>query len=244
MRIDVALSLADLARQDCSGRAVFVIDVLRATTTICAALHHGAQAVIPAPTPGAARQVALAEGPVAVLAGEQDCLRIAGFDLGNSPGDMTPRAVKDRVVVLCTTNGTRALAAVSAAAVVHVLAAANFTVTVTCARAMLADGPDILVACAGREGDFGLDDGYTAGRFIRSVLAGRRERRITDAALATVDLARQHGNQWLRPLRSSAAGRRLVALGLGEDVRLAARQDEFPILGRLRDTRIVAEPPS
>jgi 2-phosphosulfolactate phosphatase len=236
---DVALTPADLARQQLAGRAVFVIDILRATTTICAALHHGAIAVIPCATPEQARERALGI-PGAVLAGERDCVRIPGFDLGNSPKEMRPRAVKDRVVVLCTTNGSGALDAASSAAHCHVLAAANFSVTVARARALLKHTDDLLVVCAGREGGFGLDDAYTAGRFLRAVLAGRvRGRGLSDAALAVVQLARHHGNRWDRLLRQSSAGRRLTGLGFGEDVRLAARQDEFPVVALMSEGRIV-----
>jgi 2-phosphosulfolactate phosphatase len=236
---DVALSPADLARQQLAGRTVFVVDILRATTTICAALHHGARAVVPCATPEEAQEKALGI-PGAVLAGERDCARIPGFDLGNSPKEMRPRRVQDRVVVLCTTNGTAALVASASAAQCYVLAAANFSVTVARARALLERADDLLVVCAGREGGFGLDDAYTAGRFLRAVLAGRvRGRGLSDAALAAVQLARHHGNRWDRLLRQSGAGRRLTGLGFGEDVRLAARQDEFPVLAVMRDGRIV-----
>lgn len=238
MRVDVALTPADLARQDVAGRAVFLIDILRATTTICAALHHGAAAIIPAGTPDAARRLAR-EVPGAVLAGERDCVRIEGFDLGNSPRDMRPRAVAGRVLVLCTTNGTAAFGAMEGAREVYALAAVNLSVSAARARSLLEDTGDLLVACAGREGGFGLDDAYAAGRFLRSVLAGKVQGRgLTDAALATVQLARHHGNRWDRLLRQSAAGRRLIGLGFGEDVRLAARQDEYPVLATMRDGRI------
>ena len=236
--VEVALSPADLANQDLAGRAVFVIDILRATTTIAAALHHGATTVIPVSTPEAARQVALGF-PDAVLAGERDCLRIPGFDAGNSPLEMRPRAVGGHPVVLCTTNGTGAFATVGAAAHVYSLAAVNFTVSVVRARALLEESGDLLVACAGREGGFGLDDAYTAGRFLRAVVAGKvRGLGLTDAALAAVQLARHHGNRWDRVLRQSAAGRRLIGLGLGEDVRMAGRMDEFPVLAAMKNGRI------
>ncbi len=238
MPFDVALTPADLARQQLAGRTVFVVDILRATTTICAALHHGALSVIPCATPEQARERALGL-PGAVLAGERDCARIPGFDLGNSPREMRERSVRDRIVVLCTTNGTAALAASAVATHVHVLAAANFSVTVARAQARLEEDDDLLVVCAGREGGFGLDDAYTAGRFLRAVLAGRvRGRELSDAALAVVQLARHHGNRWDRLLRQSGAGRRLTGLGFGEDVRLAARQDEFPVVAVMRDGHI------
>jgi 2-phosphosulfolactate phosphatase len=240
VRVDVALTPADLARQDLSGRAVFGVDILRATTTICAALHHGATAVTPCATIDDARATAAAI-PGSVLAGERDGVRIEGFALGNSPRDMTPRAVQDRVVVLCTTNGTALLRAAGRASSAYAMAAVNFSVSVLRAQIHLAETGDLLVACAGREGAFGLDDAYTAGRFLRAVLAGRvRGRGLTDAALAAVQLARHQGNRWDRLLRQSAAGRRLTGLGFGEDVRMAARQDEFPVVALWREGRIVA----
>lgn len=240
MPVDVALFPADLARQQLAGRTVFVIDILRATTTICAALHHGATAVVPCATAEGAQ--AEARGiPGALLAGERECVRIPGFDLGNSPADMKPRVVRSRTVVLCTSNGTGLLATAGSSAQVYALAAANFSVTVTRARTLLEQTDDLLVACAGQAGGFGLDDAYTAGRFLRAVLAGPvRRHQLSDAALAAVSLARHHGNRWNRLLRQSGAGRRLTGLGLGEDVRLAARPDEFPVLAVMHGRRIVA----
>ena len=48
MRVDVVFTPAGLTSQEVQGRTVFVIDILRATTTMCAALDHGAKAIIPA----------------------------------------------------------------------------------------------------------------------------------------------------------------------------------------------------
>ena len=48
MSLDVAFTPASLAKDEVAGRGVFVIDILRATTTMCAALYHGAKSIIPA----------------------------------------------------------------------------------------------------------------------------------------------------------------------------------------------------
>ena len=59
------------------GRTVFVIDILRATTTMCAALHHGAKAIIPVASTEEALRLAQTIGSADVLlAGEKDCVRI------------------------------------------------------------------------------------------------------------------------------------------------------------------------
>ena len=47
MTLDVVLTPAGLSAGEIHGRVTFVIDILRAGTTICAALASGARAVVP-----------------------------------------------------------------------------------------------------------------------------------------------------------------------------------------------------
>ena len=47
MRLDVLFTPAGLTLAEVQGRTVFVIDILRATTSMCAALHNGARAILP-----------------------------------------------------------------------------------------------------------------------------------------------------------------------------------------------------
>jgi 2-phosphosulfolactate phosphatase len=47
MRLDVYFGPAELSPGELNGRVVAVIDVLRASTTIAAALYNGARSVIP-----------------------------------------------------------------------------------------------------------------------------------------------------------------------------------------------------
>jgi 2-phosphosulfolactate phosphatase len=239
MKVDVAFSPAGLATQEVAGRPVFVVDVLRATTTIAAALHHGARAVVPCASPDEAVRLGQTLGKDVVLAGEKHCLPIPGFQLGNSPREMTPEAVKGRIVALATTNGTRALLAVAHASVVHPVAAANFSVAAARARALLEQGGDLLVVCAGRDGAFGLDDAYVAGRLLSEALGGRTGRSgLNDAAIAALQLVRTYRLRWDRPLRLSRAGRELAKVGLAEDIADAARMDAYPVLSYLHDRRV------
>jgi 2-phosphosulfolactate phosphatase len=242
MTIDVAFTPRGLGKDEVAGRAVFVIDVLRATTVICAALHHGARAVIPVESVDLAKKLgdSLASTDV-LLAGERNGLPIPGFALGNSPAEMTPSQVDGKILVMTTTNGTQALLQTEGAALVYVAAGANLTRAGRRARELAEEGTDILVLCAGRSGAFGLDDAYTAGRLVLEALGGfsaRPPSLVNDAALAAVDLARRYGPSWRRPLERSAAGRHLASLGLGADVRDAGTQDCFPILPQYRDRRI------
>lgn len=240
MRIDVAFGPGAVANADLAGRPVFVIDVLRATTTICAALHAGARAVIPVgSTDEALRMVQTLDSNDVLLAGERHCAPIPGFALGNSPREMTPAAVQGRTIVMSTTNGTRALLAAASGGLVVAAAAVNLGAAGARARQALAEQGDLLILCAAREASFSLDDAYAAGRLILNALGGRRIRKgLNDAALVAVDLARRYGTRWDRPLGISAAGRQLRAMGYGDDLTHAAQVDRHPVLPVFHDRRI------
>jgi 2-phosphosulfolactate phosphatase len=240
MRVDVAFSPLGLGPQDVQGRTVFVVDILRATTAMCAALYHGARALIPVASTEEALRLAQTIGSADVLlAGEKNSVRIPGFALGNSPLEMTGQAVKGKTLIVTTTNGTKALLAAQGAAAVYAAAAANLTMAGQRARLALEEQRDILILCAGRESAFGLDDAYCAGRLAVAALGGRKPRRgLNDAALASLDLVRRYGENWQRPLSYSRAGRELVRLGFRDDVLDAARVDAYPVLPQFHERRV------
>ncbi len=244
MRLDVAFSPHGLPQGELTGRVVFVIDILRATTVMCAAIHHGARAVVPvASTEDALRLAQTLDRDDALLAGERNGVPIPGFQLGNSPREMTPEAVAGRTLVMTTTNGTRALVAVQHAEAVYVAAAANLSAVGAMARSVWEDRRDLLILCAGREQVFSLDDAYAAGRLVVAARGGRRGRKgLNDAALASLDLVRRYRGRWDRPLLASRAGRDLVALGFKEDVLDAAREDAYPVLLQYQDRRVTRQP--
>ena len=150
MKLDVLFAPAGLAPAEVQGRTVFVIDILRATTTMCAALNHGARAIIPvASTEEALRLAQTIASDDVLLAGERNCVRIPGFHLGNSPLEMTEAAVRGKTLIVTTTNGTKALLAAQGAGAVYPACAANLTVAAERAREAVERDGDVLIVCAG-----------------------------------------------------------------------------------------------
>jgi 2-phosphosulfolactate phosphatase len=240
MKLDVVFTPTALASQEVQGRTVFVIDILRATTTMCAALHAGARALIPVTSAEEAlRLVQNLDNEDVLLAGERQAVRIPGFRLGNSPLEMTETTVKGKTLIMTTTNGTRALLACQGAAAVYPACAGNLSLAAEKAREAMESDRRPLIVCAGRESAFSLDDAYAAGRLVAAAVGGTRARRgLSDAAIAALDLVRRYGEQWERPLRRSRAGRELVRLGFGDDIAAAARVDAYPVLPQLYDRRV------
>ncbi len=244
MRLDVVFSPVGLSPQGAQGRTVFVIDILRATTTMCAALAHGARGLIPAPSTEEALRLAQTIGSDdLVLAGERDCVRVPGFALGNSPLEMTEQAVKGKTIVVTTTNGTKALLSTQGAADVYLASSVNLSAAAERARLVLERDRGLIILCSGRDSAFGLDDAYCAGRLAASVLGGCKPRKgLNDAALASLDLVRRYGDNWERPLTYSRAGRELIRLGFRDDVLDATRVDAYPVLPHFRDRRVTIAP--
>jgi 2-phosphosulfolactate phosphatase len=244
MRVGVAFTPVGLTQAEIHGRVVFVIDILRATTTMCAALSHGAKAVIPVSSTEEALRLAQTIGSTDVrLAGERNCVRIPGFHLGNSPLEMTESAVRGKTIILTTSNGTDALLACHASASVFPTAAANLSLAGERGREALEAEQSILIVCAGRYGEFALDDAYCAGRLTAAIFGSTKPRReLNDAGLASLDLVRRYGEQWERPLRHSRSGRELIRLGFRDDVRDAARLDAYPVLAQFHERRVTPVP--
>jgi len=238
MKIDVYFTPLGLKEEDLAGRGVVVIDVLRATTTIVTALANGAKAVVPAASSEeAVRLTANLEKNGILLAGERKSLKIEGFQLGNSPREMTPEVVAGKTIFLSTTNGAPALVAAQGGAPVLVGAAANFSALAERARAVFAERGDLAVVCAGREKQFALEDAYTAGRLVKAVRRDSRRVPLNDAAQVALDLTGRYKN-WRDALQQCDAARQLAEVDLAADVAFSAKADRFAVVPVYADRRI------
>jgi 2-phosphosulfolactate phosphatase len=224
------------------GSAVVVIDVLRASTTIAAALAAGASEILPCLSVDDARHRATgsntegdeSESPP-LLGGERGGERIEGFDLGNSPAEYTAERVAGRRIVFTTTNGTKALLASRDATRIVIGSFVNAAAVV----AALSEDEKIDLVCAGTDGEVTAEDVLLAG-----MLADRLA--IQDTALVLSDQAILAQTGWqntaaaieadpprttlLDALRQSTGGKNLTALALDADIEYAAEVDRHNIV--------------
>lgn len=217
-----------------SERAVVVIDVLRATSTITHALVNGARSVLPVGGVDEAARKAEQIGRDAVtLCGERDTQPIRGFDLGNSPLEFTAERVAGKTLVMTTTNGTTALLAAAGATRCYVGSLLNLTAL---AERLVEEQADTLLLCAGREGAFAAEDALCAGRLLRIMRRALPQLVGNDAAAAAWRLARNSSTP--RILGRSAAGRRLRELGRVEDIAFCAQEDRYDVVPVFDEHRI------
>jgi 2-phosphosulfolactate phosphatase len=227
VRVHVALT-PDEAGEAPTG---IVIDVIRASSTICQALASGYERVFCTAEVDEARTLRQELGD-GLLGGERENVVVPGFDLGNSPREyLEPRG---GTLILTTTNGTRAI--VSAARRcrrVYVAALLNLAAVVEAARKA---GEDVLVLCAGVQGTLALDDAFVAGRIVEELGWER-----TDAAEGAARLV----TTWSGPdeaFRASRSGRNLMenAPDLADDLAFCARESVLEVVPRFKGMRLAA----
>ncbi|HEY0256823.1 MAG TPA: 2-phosphosulfolactate phosphatase [Candidatus Methylacidiphilales bacterium] len=201
--------------------ACVVIDVIRATSTIVTALARGALSVQPVADLAEAQALKEQDGS-ALLAGERGGKPLPGFDLGNSPREMTSERVKDRRLILTTTNGTQALAACHGARAIVTASLLNLEAVAARLREL---GSPWLIVCAGYEGEFGLDDAIVAGALAEAL--------NQDDML--ISLYHSVRNDLETTLLGSNAGQELLKIGLEKDVPFCAQPNLFPLVPTLRE---------
>jgi 2-phosphosulfolactate phosphatase len=207
------------------------IDVLRATTTIIHALAAGCTAVRPCAEIAEAQDLAgqMRAGRV-ILGGERNGAPLAGFDLGNSPGEYTPKVCKGTTLVLTTTNGTRALLRAADAARTLVAGFVNFSAV---CEQLRQDPRPVYMVCAGTDGEVSLEDTLLAGALV-DYLCDQSEVQLNDGARIAWDCFEHHGQVLRGAFEVSKGGAKLRGLGYDDDIRVAAQVDQFALVPELR----------
>lgn len=239
MRLEVVFGGHPVAPADVHGRVVVVIDVLRASTTIAAALHNGARAIVP--LDGSEEVVMRAksfERADVRLAGERRMLPIPGFDLGNSPREFTREAIEGKTVLLTTTNGTHALSGIQGARDVVVGSYVNYSAVLAMVRAAARGAADVTIVCAGTDRRFSLEDAACAGRFVKGVIKRLANVHMNDAASASLLIERKYGDAIQRVFADSAHGRALADAGFEADLAVCGELDAFPVIPIYSDRQI------
>ncbi|HJM89283.1 MAG TPA: 2-phosphosulfolactate phosphatase [Dehalococcoidia bacterium] len=243
MRIDVLQLPPAPDDPSLAGKTCFVVDVLRATSTIATLLDGGLTAIYPAGSivEGRERRDSLQQalGHEVLLCGEEGGLPPAGYDLGNSPTELAAvlaaRQPPWREAVIATSNGTKALLACRSADLV--LAAAPLNAAVATAHALTA-GNDVLVVCSGTGGEPSDDDDLAAGLLAQRLIDAGAD--ATDGAAQSAARYRAVRDDLPTALRATRHGQTLIELGFDTDLDRCGSEDAVSVAAALAETDGVA----
>jgi 2-phosphosulfolactate phosphatase len=240
MKAELFIIPGPLIEERLSGKTLVVIDVLRASTTICQSLKSGARAVIPVESSGEAAELRAKIGiKETVLGGERKGIKIENFDLGNSPLEYTEEAVKGKIIILTTSNGTRAYSKANLSSLILTSGLVNIS---TISRKVAETGNDLVILCAGEEGDFSIEDTLCGGMLLHKLMIDARiDLKLNDAASLALLLYRTNRQILKQAIARGEHGRYLTEIGFAADVEMASIPDSIPVLPVLKERRIVLE---
>lgn len=205
------------------GKTVVVIDVLRATSVITTALANGASEVIVKVEVEEAIELKDEE---TLIGGERKAQKIKGFDLSNSPLEYSREIVENRRIVLTTTNGTKTIHRAAHADKIYIGSMLNGRAV---ANALVEEGKDIIIACAGTQGDFSLDDFICAGKIIYDVY-NMLEISMDDFAASAYMAYRDNRNDIISYIKMASHYKYLISIGLEKDIHYCFTEDILKIV--------------
>ncbi|MCE2712994.1 MAG: 2-phosphosulfolactate phosphatase [Cryomorphaceae bacterium] len=232
-RIEVCFTPGEYSYYKDEFEIVVVIDVLRATSAICAAFDNGIKSIIPVPTV----EEALEYKRKGWLAGaERKGQIVEGFDFGNSPFSYMKEEFRDQEVVLTTTNGTKSLDVAKDAEIVVVGSFLNMDVL---SKWLSEQDKNILCLCSGWQDKFNLEDTICAGAISEYLISTGRFTSIEDSSIAAKYLYLSAKDNYLGYLKSSSHRRRLKNLNLNEDIKYCLTPNQTDVIPILRNGKLV-----
>lgn len=233
-QIKVCLSPALLqVENEINSSIVVVIDILRATSSMCVAFDFGAKAIIPVQT---IEECLEYKEKGHLIAAERNAVPVDGFDFGNSPFSFMSPLIKDKEIVMSTTNGTIALHAARDAKEIVIGAFANQSILEDYLRAR---SENVILLCSGWKYEINIEDTIFAGAVVAELEPYFAIQ--NDAAMLAMYLYKEADQRKKYFMQKSTHFHRLIEMDLQADVKYSLRRDTHPVLPiyRKEDNKIV-----
>ncbi len=213
---------------------VVVVDVLRATSAICAAFANGASEIIPVAEVEEARRC---KENGFLVAAERDGKVLDFADFGNSPFNFKPEIVQGRSIVYSTTNGTRAIHMAAQCSDVVVGSFLNYSAV---ADYLGRSTAKVIVFCSGWKGRFSLEDAVFAGALVERLTNDYGYSTTCDSAIAAFDLWSLAKPDLVGYIQKAAQRSRLRTMGLDDVIEFCHTPDSTTIVPRFNGKSLVS----
>jgi 2-phosphosulfolactate phosphatase len=225
--VEVCLTpvLFDLHKSN--AEIIVVIDVLRATSAICAAFDNGIEALIPVTSIEEAKEY---QQKGYLVGAERKGQIVEGFDFGNSPYSYMKDELKGKTVVLSTTNGTKSINIAKPHGQVVIGALSNIDVL---NEWLLKQNKNVLCLCSGWQDKMNLEDSMCAGAITEALLESGKFQSEQDSSITAMYMYKQAKDSYFGFLKNSSHRRRLQNLNLSEDIKYCLtpnKSTSIPIL--------------
>jgi 2-phosphosulfolactate phosphatase len=232
-----SLSPALINLYDLSNSIVVIIDVLRATSTIATALYNGAKCVIPVDS--VSRCIELGKQIDGITAGERDGKIAEGLEYGNSPFEYPAEFVKNKTLVLTTTNGTRLLHMALDKGAKGIITGSFPNLTAVC-NYLKKQSQNVVLGCAAWKDKINIEDTLFAGAVIANI---KEHFTINcDASHMAENIYEKAKKDMFGFMKKNNASHynRLMGFGLEKDIRYCLQPDGADVLPVYEAGKLVA----
>lgn len=232
-RLEVCLSPAMYSKHADDDNLVVIVDILRATSSICVAIHNGVKSLIPVSTVDEAREM---KQQGYLVASERDGYVLDFADFGNSPFNFIPEIVKGREIAYSTTNGTRCIHMSSHSRAVVIGSFLNIS---SLAGWLISQDAPVLIFCASWKDRFSLEDTVFAGALAERLMQSGRFETICDATTASIDLWTLAKPDLFGYIQKAAQKERLASKGLDDCIEYCLTADLTSVVPAFQNDRLI-----
>jgi 2-phosphosulfolactate phosphatase len=230
-KLEVCLTPALLNLYDIRESIVVVIDIFRATSSICYGIENGAEAIIPV---SSINTCELYRGSDFLLAAERDGEVVNGFDFGNSPFAYSKEKVEGKTIVLTTTNGTHAISESREACKIVIGSFLNLSALCNWLKQQK---ENIFLLCAGWKDKINLEDTLFAGAVVDQL--SKEKYKLDDSGIAAADLYRLAKDDLNTYLKKTSHSDRLKKLGIEKDIAFCLNVDITTAIPILKGNKLI-----
>lgn len=236
MNIELILSPALFAHRELKRHNTVVVDVLRATSSICAAFDAGAEEVVPLDS---LEPLPYYESLGYTLAAERNAKKVGHAQCGNSPCEYLTMDLHGKRLAYSTTNGTVGLILAEKESLKTL--AGCFSNLGALSRYLLAEKEDLVILCSGWKNGVSLEDTLMAGALILKL--DSEYQTMNDAAEMARTLYESVGYENLQSYCQRGTHiQRLLKMGYANDVEYVFHADTSQSVPRLKDGKLSVEP--
>lgn len=198
-----------------------IIDLLRASSSICAALSNGIKAIIPV---SEIEELKRLKQLGYIIASEREGLKLDFADMGNSPTQFLEANLKGATIAYSTTNGTKAINLIKEQeeTPIYIGALSNLTAL---SNFLIEQSQNVVIVCSGWKQKFSLEDAVAAGAFCEKLLLSGQFETICDSSSASIDLWEMAKQDLPHYVNKCIHSTRLNKLGLADSIPYCLESD-------------------
>ena len=232
-KIEVCLSPRDFDLYKEGFEIIVVIDVLRATSAICAGIANGVKSIIPVDS----IEKALEYKKKGYLVGaERKGQIVEGFDFGNSPYSFMDSKFIGKEIVLTTTNGTKSIQISKESGTIVIGALVNLEALTNW---LLKQNLNVLCLCSGWQDKFNLEDSICAGAIAEILISSGKYYSEEDSTICVKHLYNASKKSPFPFLKASSHRKRLRNLNLNKDIKYCLTPNQLDVIPILKNNEII-----